>query len=427
MGRRRRRAGRRSEELTLEGFGDPREAPAVEPAVPQEEPAAGSAPAKEEPAAAPAGADEQPAIEPAAAHEAPATAPATSLEEPIEPPGAPAAPPEQPAIEPATTPGGPREEPEPLPEDPGPSAGDPVAGSGAGGGEEGDYTPSFSAPAGEGEGGVDLPDDPGVLERSISSTGETRDEDDGPELATGFSLQEPVGPLSETPVQDAPALPSRYPADPPAPVPDPGTSPLDDLENARALVGQGRINSALILLRNTVQADPRNVDARVELGVLLDRTGSHAAAVEHLEAALRGAPDNVQILSALGAAQTSLGRFDEAERELKKAQRLAPEDLLVRAHLAIVSFRRGLYALAEAELRWVCERDEGNATAHFYRGEALNRLGRVDEALDAMKTVTRLDPGNSRAFYTMGILYDKKHLPTEAAAMYRRARELAPR
>jgi Flp pilus assembly protein TadD len=304
---------------------------------------------------------------------------------------------------------------------------EPVAESGAGGGEEGDYTPSLSAPAGEGEGEGDLPDDPGVVQRSIPSSGETRAEDDGPELATGFSLQEPAGPLSEIPVQDARALPFRHPDHRPDPDSTPGPSPLDDVENARALVGQGRINAALILLRNTVQADPRNVDARVELGVLLDRSGSHAAAVEHLEAALRGAPDNVQILSALGAAQTSLGRFDEAERELKKAQRLAPEDLLVRAHLAIVSFRRGLYALAEAELRWVCERDEGNATAHFYRGEALNRLGRVDEALDAMKTVARLDPGNSRAFYTMGILYDKKHLPTEAAAMYRRARELAPR
>jgi len=369
MGRRRRRTGRQGEELTLEGFGDPQEDPASEPAASQGEP-------------------------------------------------------------------------EPRSADPDENAQNPMADAGAGEREEGDHDPSLSSRAGDGEEGVDLPPDPGVLQHSVPPTGATTTEGDGPELAGRDSSQgngprvgqggapppaEAAGSTSEIPVQDARTLSIRYSAGGHSPDhPHPGT-PLDEIDQARVLVGEGRINAALILLRNSVQADPRNVEARVELGLLLDRTGSHAAAVEHLEAALRGAPDTVQILSALGAAQTSLGRFDEAERELKKAQRLAPEDLLVRAHLAIVSFRRGLYALAEAELRWVCERDEGNATAHFYRGEALNRLGQVDEALDAMKTVARLDPTNSRAFYTMGILYDKKHLPTEAAAMYRRARELGPR
>ena len=98
--------------------------------------------------------------------------------------------------------------------------------------------------------------------------------------------------------------------------------------------------------------------------------------MEHLE---KGGAATVRPyrLSALGAALTSLGRLEEAERELKRAQRLAPEDLLVRASLPFVFFRRGLYGHAESELRWICDRDEGNATAHFYRGEALNRLGRV--------------------------------------------------
>lgn len=229
------------------------------------------------------------------------------------------------------------------------------------------------------------------------------------------------------PVQEARAVPVPPSSDEPSPEVERDEELFSDLEEARALQREGRAHAAMDLLRAMVESDPRNVEARVELGVLLDRTGAHAAAVEHLEAAHRAVPDSVQILSALGAALTSLGRFEEAERELKRAQRLAPEDLLVRANLAIVSFRRGLYGHAESELRWICDRDEGNATAHFYRGEALNRLGRVDEALDAMKTVTRLDPGNSRAFYTMGILYDKKHLPSEAAAMYRKAREVGPR
>jgi Flp pilus assembly protein TadD len=47
----------------------------------------------------------------------------------------------------------------------------------------------------------------------------------------------------------------------------------------------------------------------------------------------------------------------------------------------------------------------------------------VDEALDMLLRATQLQPANARAYYVMGILYDKKSRPQEAAAMYRKARE----
>ena len=57
--------------------------------------------------------------------------------------------------------------------------------------------------------------------------------------------------------------------------------------------------------------------------------------------------------------------------------------------------------------------------------EALNRLGRFDEALQALERATVLQPQNAKAFYTLGHLYDRKHMGEEAALMYRRARELS--
>jgi Flp pilus assembly protein TadD len=96
----------------------------------------------------------------------------------------------------------------------------------------------------------------------------------------------------------------------------------------------------------------------------------------------------------------------------------------VRASVGILHFRRGIYAAAEAELRWVCERDPEHGDAFFYRGEALNRLGRYDEAMAALEHATVIQPRNGKAYYTLGILYDRKHLPEEAALMYRKAREL---
>jgi len=93
----------------------------------------------------------------------------------------------------------------------------------------------------------------------------------------------------------------------------------------------------------------------------------------------------------------------------------------------MIQFRRGLYALAEQELRRAVELDADAASALHYRGEALNQLGRVDEAMAALEGAASLDPSNARTYYLMGILLDKKRRPQEAAAMFRKARELTPR
>ena len=101
-----------------------------------------------------------------------------------------------------------------------------------------------------------------------------------------------------------------------------------------------------------------------------------------------------------------------------------PDNAQVHLALGVISFRRGLYAQAEQELRRALELDAQSADAYFYRGESLNQLSRVDEAIDMLLRATQLDPTNARAYYVMGILYDKKSRPQEAAAMYRKAREV---
>jgi tetratricopeptide (TPR) repeat protein len=176
-------------------------------------------------------------------------------------------------------------------------------------------------------------------------------------------------------------------------------------------------------------ADPQAVTPRriPSQSVSFEEPNNPEAALERLEAARALSPDSVGVLVNLGWTLGLLGRFDEAERELRRAHKLAPDDLAVRAGIGLLSFRRGLYQQADAELRWVCEQDPEHGPAHFYRGEALNRLGRVDQALEVLERAARLQPTNYRAFYLMGILFDRKNLREEAAAMYRKARELQRR
>lgn len=189
----------------------------------------------------------------------------------------------------------------------------------------------------------------------------------------------------------------------------------------------GRVGEALAVYRRILDENPGSLKARNNLGVLHDELGQHELALEQFEAAEKLGPDNVEVLVNLGSTLGVVARYEEAEAALRKAVRLEPESVSVRAALGILHFRRGVYAIAESELRWVCEQDHDHADAFYYRGEALNRLGRFDEALEALERAIALEPGNSRAFYTLGHLYDRKHLPEEAALMYRRARELQRR
>ena len=198
-------------------------------------------------------------------------------------------------------------------------------------------------------------------------------------------------------------------------------------EEGKSASRGGRLEEAIGLYRRVIAMDPAHLRARNNLGVLLDQTGDHDVALEHFQAAVELQPESAEVLTNLGAALASQGRYDEAEIELRKAARLDPGGIDVRANLGILYFRRGLYSQSDQELRWVCDNDPDHTLAHFYRGEALNRLGRVDEALEMLERAAHLQPNRARIYYLMGILYDKKNLSREAGVMYRKAKELTDR
>jgi tetratricopeptide (TPR) repeat protein len=162
--------------------------------------------------------------------------------------------------------------------------------------------------------------------------------------------------------------------------------------------------------------------ARNELGGLFERLSLYLRALEQYEAANALAPDNIEILLKLGNALISLGRYEQAEREFRRAQKLDPSRADVFVHAGILQFKRGLYLQADLELKKALELRPDDPLAHFYRGECLNQLSRVDEALDALQRSVQLQPTNARAYYLMGIQYDKKRLPELAMAMYKKAR-----
>ena len=201
----------------------------------------------------------------------------------------------------------------------------------------------------------------------------------------------------------------------------------EPLARAKELVQRGRVAEAIELYLGILTVNPVNLKAHNNLGLLLDGLRQYDAALEHFAAAERIAPENVEVLTNYASALTSVARYDQAEELLRRAQKLNDASVDVHLAIGILYFRRGLYGQAEAELHWVCERDRDRGQAFYYRGEALNRLGRFDEARLAMERAKVLLPDDPRPFYTLGHLYDRQHQAEEAAEMYRHARRLQKR
>jgi tetratricopeptide (TPR) repeat protein len=209
------------------------------------------------------------------------------------------------------------------------------------------------------------------------------------------------------------------------PTPDAGPRPAgNQLARARDMVESGRVQDAISLYREVLTEHPDHMKAHNNLGVLFEELGQPELALDHFEKAAASEPENVEVLKNYGSALTGLARYDDADAILKRALRVATDDVAVRMAVGILSYRRGLYAQAEEELQWVCDRQPGDGPAFYYRAEALNRIGRFEEAELVMLKASELMPTDTRPVYTLGHLYDRQGRREEASEMYRRARDL---
>ncbi len=132
------------------------------------------------------------------------------------------------------------------------------------------------------------------------------------------------------------------------------------LDNARQRLEQGDVRAAIIQLRNALQSDPDNVDARLTLGQLYLRVGEAAAAETELRRVYKARPDDASEVM-LGQALLALNRSDEV--------------------LAIV----GETATDAKQTR----------QKSLLRAEALINLGRLDEAGKLLDSLTVAEDENS--------------------------------
>jgi serine/threonine protein kinase/Flp pilus assembly protein TadD len=193
-------------------------------------------------------------------------------------------------------------------------------------------------------------------------------------------------------------------------------------------IDSARTAEALVYLRAALAVRPNSPGAWINVGVALSKLGRPEDAAGAYGRAATLNPDYAAAHRNLGLVLARLERFSEAEAAFRRVLELKPRDALALCDVGFSLLRQGRYQEAVEYLSRGIERhpvDEGIAYDHL--GEALEKLGRSEEALTAWRKAIHLQPENHHAYVHLGDALTKLKRPQEAIEPLRRIIKLKPK
>ena len=152
---------------------------------------------------------------------------------------------------------------------------------------------------------------------------------------------------------------------------------------------------ALVHAEEAIALDPENVRFRGNLGATLIMVGELEAALPELDRAIAAAPEYVHARRNRGKVNAALERFDEAVADFTAAIKLEPNRTETRIALADVLVDSGRFEEAADVLKTVQKIDGGQSPQwQFAWGRLMYRLGRFLDAHETFNQLLHADPNN---------------------------------
>ncbi len=181
-------------------------------------------------------------------------------------------------------------------------------------------------------------------------------------------------------------------------------------------------------MTEAVAALPKDGEAWYDLGRIKYTENRFGESLSAFGRALALVPGSVKAQNNLGLALEGLGRSGEAEEAYERAIALdagsphrSEQPLL---NLATLLVNKGDPAKALALLDRALAMDERNGKIHEQRGRALERLGRLPAAEEALKAAVALDPESSGLHFQLGQVLKKEGKDVQARGEFARVAEL---
>ncbi len=202
-----------------------------------------------------------------------------------------------------------------------------------------------------------------------------------------------------------------------------------DVAAARKLLEQGEPARAVQLLENVIRANPRDGQARLLLGTVLNEDGRHEQAVEQLTEAVRLLPNSAQAHNALGEAYADLDAVAAARGEFEKAVEIDGNLPVARINLGMVLAQQSELVEAKKQLdRALTLAPAGleAARAHYLLAKVYTQQDQIESAAAELKQAVRIEPDFAEAWSDLG--QARKGLSDDAGALaaFRRAVALSP-
>jgi tetratricopeptide (TPR) repeat protein len=191
---------------------------------------------------------------------------------------------------------------------------------------------------------------------------------------------------------------------------------------SKVYLKEGAVQPAFQELRRTVDLQPGNIKARIDLGNLLLAGRAPDRAAEQANAILALQSNNPDAFSILAGVAASKGNRTEALAQIQHALAIDPQRAAFHATLGMIQASDPATAAgADQQLRKAVALDGKNINARIVLAALLQKKGDLAGALEQMKGAVAADPKNLLARATLADLYLRQNDAAQAEATYRQA------
>ncbi len=205
-------------------------------------------------------------------------------------------------------------------------------------------------------------------------------------------------------------------------------------ERARALMGRGKYNEAIALLRKVLVLERLNIsmlkpflaEARLLIGYCYGEMRRWDEALKEIQRAIELDPESAVAYCALGFAYGKMGKFHKAVEAFQKALEKDPKCGLAHRGLALWRARMGEVEEAVRELEEALKVEPQYSATYAQLASAYERKGDYERALAFMEKAVKLSPKNPRYRISLAMLYHELGRLDEAAREAEAAFRLKP-
>ena len=201
---------------------------------------------------------------------------------------------------------------------------------------------------------------------------------------------------------------------------------LSHIRRGLALAGMGNLQGAIQQHLEAIQADPKEVQAYINLIQLYARAGENDKAEQAYREAVALNPNRADCYYNYGVLMFQLRQYPEAEQAMKKAIQINPFYAEAHDNLGYLFAMQRQFGEALAEYRKAVGDRPDFRLARFHIGQILVNQDKYAEAIqEFLKILTPVDASTPGYLYALGATYARAGDRPNAVVYMRKARDAA--